>query len=416
MLELTAERARRLRLRAQRLEPRAHRQALVETVAAVGGIQAQLAPAMLLALRARIAGLTPADVATAIKGAAFGDHGGAASGDHGGAAFGDRGGAAFGDRGGAASGDHAEDHNIARAWAMRGTLHLLPAADIPWLVALLGPALITRGRGRRRQLGLSDEFCDRALPRIREVLAADGPLTRWELLDRLAPHGITLDRDSQAPIHFIQYAALSGLICLGPDRPNGEPTYVLVERWLAPQPEVDRDSALALLARRYLRGYAPASLRDFAAWAGLPLREVVKGWGPATATDSPTATTEARVAGSEQAQALPASLAAAPDRPPAEPVVRLLPAWDDYLLGYADRSLIVPPEQVQSVYRGGRVAPVILVDGLVAGTWRHERHGRRLEIQLSPFAALSAPVQKGIADEVDDIGRFLDAPVTITSR
>ncbi len=367
-MELSPEQVRAIRIGAQKLEPRADRGALVETVRAVCGIQAQLTPAMLLALRARIHGLTLKDVQTAID----------------------------------------PDRQLVRTWAMRGTLHLLPRDDVGWIVGLLGPVFAAKDKRRRLQLGLTNDLCHEGLAAIGEILSEDGALTRGELVERLAERGIVVERKSQAPIHLIAYAALEGIVCLGPDRPNGESTYVYRDRWLGPQPAPDRDAALAELVRRYLDGYGPASRQDFASWSGLSLAEAKKGWQLANVEANYS---EVRLGN----LTLWMSKTVKHDSQQLSPVVRLLPAFDTYLLGYANRDQVVRPEHLSEVYHGGQIVPVVLVDGLAAGVWRYERKGKRLTINVRPFDSIDAAVQQGIAEEAEDIGRYFGSAVSVTT-
>src|SRR5260221_7620008 len=172
-----------------------------------------------------------------------------------------------------------EERSVVRAWAMRGTLHMVPAEDVGWMVALLGPIFAAADRRRRLQLGLDDELCARALPALREILGGGRALTRAELVQRLAEKGVAIDPRGQVPAHLVGFAALQGLICRGPDRDDDEPTYVLLDEWVGLlRPAMEPEDALAELARRYLRAYAPASVRDFAGWAGIALGPARRGF------------------------------------------------------------------------------------------------------------------------------------------
>jgi hypothetical protein len=134
---------------------------------------------------------------------------------------------------------------------------------------------------------------------------------------------------------------------------GGTPAFAAVADWLGPAPEVDRDAALAELGRRYLAAHAPAEPEDLAAWSGLPLGEARRALDGASA---PVPETEA-------------------------PGVRLLPAFDEWLLGWKDRTFALPEELRRQVHPGGGILrPTVTRDGLVAGTWRAERKGDRLRI------------------------------------
>lgn len=365
-VDFSAAQTRRFRLRAQGLQPQFPRTRLVDAVRAVCGIQAQLAAAMQLALRARVDGLTVADIEAAI----------------------------------------AKDKSLVRSWLMRGTLHLVAADDLRWINALLAPGLIAKGKGRRAQLGLDAETSANGLQAIHAIFKGAVPLTRGEIVERLAEHDIKLERRSQAPIHLIGLAALEGILCLGPDTASGESTYVLVDEWMKPDKPLARDEALAQLARRYLQGYAPVSIRDFASWSGLTLTDAKQGWKLLQEDDK---LVEAQIG--DQTLWLPPSAAETKRKP--QPTVRLLPAFDTYLLGYADRDLIVPLQYQEQVYHGGQTVPVVLVDGEAAGVWRYQKQGKRIKIVVHPFESFDAQVEQGIAAEAEDIGRFWESKVAL---
>ena len=238
-----------------------------------------------------------------------------------------------------------------RTWAMRGTLHLLHPSDVGWIVALLGPVFIAAGKRRRDQLGLDDELCARALAALREVLVE--PMDRAALVSALAEAGIVLDPQSQAPAHLLAFEAYSGVVWRGLDD-----TYRLAE------PDETRHG-VAELFRRYLTAYGPATLHDFAAWSGLPVRRVKA---------------EVELEGLvETGFGLVHD-----DVVPKEPskTIRLLGHFDTYLLGYRDRSLALPAEFAPKIQTGGGfLTPHVVLDGRVVGTWSNARG----EVLVAPF-------------------------------
>jgi hypothetical protein len=172
-----------------------------------------------------------------------------------------------------------------------------------------------------------------------------------------------------------------------------------------------QEDALAELARRYVIGYGPASDRDLAAWAGITLTHARRGWA---ALSEDAAFAEVDVEGAPMRVSLAALDALNQARSPA-PKVRLLPTFDNYLIGYADRSLILSPSVYGEVFHGGQIVPAVLVDGEAVGVWRYQRKGKRLAITARPFAdSFSEAVQEGIAAEADDIGRFWEMPTSLT--
>ncbi len=358
-----------LRLRAQRLAAQhPHtKTSVAHLVSELGGIQAQDTQAARLAIRVRSVGLVAADIEYA----------------------------------------RVQERSIVRTWGMRGTLHLLATEDLNWLLSLLGPVFIAGSRRRRAELGLDEDTCARGLKIIRSVLAGQGSLTRDELVERIATHGLQLA--GQARPHLLARAAMEGVICFGPDR-DGEPTYVLLSDWI----EMDRRSALpedaacAKLTRRYLGAYGPATPQDQAAWSGLPMSQTRAAWQhiadellEVEVSSSPT-------------WMLKTDADRLDEQPPPAPVVRLLPSFDIYLLGYQNRDLIVSPQHAKRINAGGGMLhPTLLTDGRALGTWRSKRQKDRLEVQVEPFEPLAPEISAGMETEISELARFLEAKASL---
>jgi hypothetical protein len=327
----------------------------------VFGLQAQLFSAAALGIRARARGLSAASVTHALN----------------------------------------DERSIVRTWLMRGTLHVVAAEDVRWLVDLLGPVFARGAAARHAQLGLTDDLKTRGVAAIRRILADAGPLTRYELVDRLRSRHIVLDPKTQAPIHLIASAAMRGILCLGPDRDDGDPTYVLLDDWVAPAPTLSRERALAQLARRYFAAYGPATVEDLAAWSGLPIGEARSAISGASA-----GLVGVTILG-RPAFALSQLLKRGVTDVKTD--VRLLPAFDTYLLGYRRRDLAVPlPLQRRLQRGGGWLHPAVVVNGRAVAAWSLRKSGGRGQVLIEPFSALSSTVRAGIDAEVQDTGRFLD--------
>lgn len=245
-----------------------------------------------------------------------------------------------------------EDRALLITWLNRGTLHLVRSEDYPWLQALTTPPLLTSCRRRLRQEGVSPENSERAVTTVERALAEEGPLTRVQLRERLDAAGIPTA--GQALIHLLFLAAVRGVTVRGP-MAGREHAYVLVRDWLGPQKPVDREAALAELARRYLAGHAPADDRDLARWAGLPLRDARAG----------LAAIASELVERED------GLLELVGTPPAEPIPapRLLGAFDPLLLGWTSREEVVGPHKLL-VTSNGLFRPFALVGGRAVATWR----------------------------------------------
>jgi hypothetical protein len=298
------------------------------------------------------------------------------------------------------------DRSIVRTWLMRGTLHLVAADDIRWLVQLLGPVFARVGAARQAQLGLDDDLKTRGVAALRRILADAGPMTRYELLDRLRLRGIMLDPKTQAMIHLIALAAMQAVLCVGPDRDDGESTYVLLDDWVPPARTPTREAALAELARRYFAGYGPATVDDLGAWSGLAMteaRSAVTG-AKGSLTDVTIQGQSGFVSMSQLKRVTTSSSAQ----------VRLLPAFDTYLLGYRRRDLAVAPALQRRLQRGGGwLHPAVVINGRAVAAWSLRKSGGRGRLQVEPFEGISRAIRAGIEADVADIGRFLDLPVTL---
>jgi hypothetical protein len=308
-------------------------------------VQAQDARGARLAIRARSSGLTAADV----------------------------------DR------ELTESRSLVVSWLNRGTLHLVRAEDYPWLHPLTTPPLFTGNARRLAQEGVPPDAADRGTATIRRVLAEEGPLTRAVLRERLREAGIRTE--GQALVHLLMAATLRGLIVRGPMF-GREQAYALVADWLGEPAAVDRDAALAELARRYLRGHAPADDRDLARWAGLPLRDARRGLERIAPELDRGEDGLLRPRGGRARGEVPQPL--------------LLGAYDPVLLGWASREAIVGPHRTL-VTDNGLFRPFALVEGRAVGRWRWAKGS----VDLEPFEDLSAEVRAALDAEAADVARFL---------
>jgi hypothetical protein len=342
-----------LRAAAQRLHRPTELRTPADVAQAMAGAQAQEARAGRLAFRARNARLTAADVDRA----------------------------------------RTEERSIVRAWVMRGTLHLLHAEDAVWMLPLYEPGIADWSRRRLGQLGLSEATVERALREVKRGLEADGPLGRSELTERLQAKRVELDQSTR--LHIFSLAITSGIASFGPDI-AGNTALVARRDWLGDPPPHDREGALRDLARRYFAAFGPASEADFAGWAGLPLRDLRIGL-----TGVAGELSEVRVG---EAPAWQARSGAPRAR---RGVVRLLPAFDSYLMGHRDRDFIAPPERWRRIMPGGGILrPAIVVDGRAVGKWSSRRSGANLKVELEPFEPLDSATFTAVEAEVADVRRF----------
>jgi len=366
---VSSDSARQLRLCAQGLTwPAADARPAV-IVAALCGVQAQDMPGARLSLWARAEDLRPRSVDQAIR-----------------------------------------DRQVVRTWAMRGTLHLLAAPDVRWVLAVLAPAL-TKLSARQTQLGLDQQTFGRALAILREALHEGQERTRAELGAALRAHGVA--PDGQRLPHILGYMSVRGVLCQGPPR-GAEPTYVLLDDWLPPDPpspSLDRVDALGQLARRYLAAHGPADLHDFAWWSGLPLSDARTAWDlvqPEVVTITTAGKHYALLASERDRWSTTSTRMSRPS-------AHLLPGFDSYVLGYKDRRLTLDPAYVKRVNAGGgMLKPTVVVDGRVVGVWNRAIGRHRLDVTVTPFERLAADVETAIKTEAARLGGFLEREIELT--
>jgi winged helix DNA-binding protein len=351
---------RRLRSAAQHLH-RPHRRSAADLVGHLTGVQAQVFTAAGLALRARTEGLTRAAVARA----------------------------------------RLRDRSIVLTWAMRGTLHLISAEDYGWLHPLVIERGIANAYRRLGQLGVLEGQPERAVALISRMLDREGPLVRSEIAERLARQGIVTE--GQAIAHLMWLAGARGVVCYGPDRGN-EQCFVLVSDWIGEPKPRERETALVELAVRYLRAHGPAEPADLASWSGIGLGDAKRAWQ----------LVEGRIAAYETSRGQLWTLRGQTEEAP-RGLVRLLPAFDEYLLGWKDRAFLAPPEQWRKINRGGGwLHPVVLSDGRAVATWSSERAAGALRIRIAPFSANASMSRRAVAAEARVIGSFLGLGAEVT--
>jgi hypothetical protein len=292
------------------------------------------------------------------------------------------------------------DREIVRTWPLRGTLHVVSAADVHWILALCAPRMIARAAYRHRQLELDDATLHRSVKLLRRALKGGKQWTRPEIAAALERDGVTTK--GQRLIHIIQHAALHGVICHGPRR-GKQFTFALLDEWVpAPKP-LERSDAVAELARRYFLSHGPATIRDFTWWSGLTVADARAG---------------IESAGSQLVSEVVDGHAYwfNPDAAPASTknACWLLPAFDEYVVAYTDRSASgARLGEAPFPTRGGILDPVVVIDGQVVGTWRRAVERGQVVVKTTPLTRLTTREKKSIVEAARPYGRFLAAPVRV---
>lgn len=279
------------------------------------------------------------------------------------------------------------ERKIVQTWPMRGTLHFVAAEDAKWMLELLAPRRLAGDRSRRRQLELDEGTLTRSAQLIRDALQGGGQLTRSAIMRLLEGAGIS--PKGQRGYHILWYLAQTGFICLGPLQ-DKEQTFVLLDEWVPAPRRVGRDEALAELATRYFASHGPATVDDFATWAGLTLADARAGHAAAR----PGLRSEKR--GAKEYW----SAASTPDHESHDTSgMYLLAGFDEYLLGYKDRGDVLAPEHAGKVVPGGNgiFFPIIVIGGQVVGTWKRTLKRNGVAITLRPFSRLDVSQERLVA-------------------
>lgn len=289
-----------------------------------------------------------------------------------------------------------ESGAFVRSWPMRGTLHVVPAEDLGWMLSLTGQRMVRSAEGRRRQLGLEAADFVRAERLVRHELSGGRHRTRAELLAALEAGG--LSTTGQRGIHTLGQLAQTGVLVQ-----SGRDRWALLEEWVPAPRRLPREEALRELALRYASSHGPVTDRDLAWWSSLTLTDARAGLA-AAAPDLEQVEFEGRTYH---------------HRPGLEPGgrgVHLLPGFDEFVLGYADRTAQLAPEHAGRIVPGGNgvCQPTVVIDGRVAGTWRRERAGRTaITVRLTPFETLSTTTSRAVRRRLDAYAEFLQSEVVL---
>lgn len=274
---------------------------------------------------------------------------------------------------------------LVRAWTMRGTLHIIPARDLAWVLSVTAARQRQQAAGRRRALGIDDGMLDAAWRAVGPS-ARDGGCTRADAFALMQSVGI--DPTGQRGIHVLFALTIAGLICQGPIDGAGavsrEQRFVATAEWI--RESAQPGDPLAELFVRYIDGHGPAGARDFAWWSGLTLglaRDAVE-----------RAATRVREIDDGMFVAL-----RAPRRTLDDTIAVALPAFDEYYISYADRSLVCDPVRVEAVGPGknGMVRPTVVEHGRVVGVWSHADATRSAPVRLFDPSADGAAAVSALA-------------------
>lgn len=303
-----------------------------------------------------------------------------------------------------------ERREALRTWPMRGTIHLVPSRDARWMVEVMGARPLAAAAKRRAYLGLSEADAGRAVDILGAALTGGGRLTRAQCLDELERNGLSCD--GQRGYHLLWYASQRGVTCIAPDV-DREQTFVLLDEWVPDPVRLSRDEALATIAVRYYRSHGPTTRHDLAGWTGLTAAEAKRGI--AVAGDLLATVT---VDGVEMFEAAESGRVPAPEVGSAQDPddeIMVLPGFDEYLLGFKDRSLMLDADDLAAVVpgRNGVFQATVVRGGRVIGAWKKTARRSDTVVQVRPLRALPARDRTRVVGAFDSYARFTGGPVDV---
>lgn len=288
------------------------------------------------------------------------------------------------------------DKTIVRTWPMRGTIHFVPLADARWMLALLTPRVIARSARIYQQFDLDERTFARSKELWASALYGGKQLTRREMYQVLEQANISTG--GNRGLHILGRLAQEGLICFGA-RKGKQATFALLDEWAPAARTLEREEALAELARRYFISHGPATVRDFAWWSGLTIAEAK------AALDMVRGAFIEETVDGQSYWLSSATLAASAE----SPTVYFLPPFDEYTVAYKDRSAVLDPAYIHQTAYG--IGPTIVAAGQIVGVWKRTFEKETVLITPSLFVSLGETESRALAEAAHRYGEFLGLTV-----
>jgi hypothetical protein len=289
---------------------------------------------------------------------------------------------------------------LVKTWLMRGTLHLIPAKDLPIYTAAMSGHWMRTRPSWLKYFGLTEAELMKLIGTIGAALNGR-PMTREEIIAIAGKGQSARVREwlKSGWGGFLKPVARAGGLCFGPSRGQSV-TFVRPQDWIGGWQTIDPEVAIGEVARRYLRAFGPATKNDFVFWWGRWPGVANAAWS-AIAPELTAVSVEGSIA-----QILTSDLKRLPTAPPGS--VQLLPAFDPYLMGYASRDHLFDAVHRSKVSRtAGWISPVVLVDGAVVGTWSYVVSGKTMRVSVQPFSRLPAQLRAKVKERVESVAASL---------
>jgi len=284
---------------------------------------------------------------------------------------------------------------IIRTWPMRHTLHFVAPENIRWMLKYLTPRVIKSFSRRRNELEIDEAVLSKSRKIITKALQGGKQITRIDIYKLLERNNIV--PANQRGIHILAQLSMEGLLCFGA-REGKQFTFTLLDEWVSSFPMLSREEALAQLAKMYFISHGPATVQDFSWWTGLSLRD------SKAAIQSIRENLEEYTIGSiNYYNGLSGKKVAAPVSD-----IHLLPAFDEYLVSYKDRSAAVQSSTAKkSLASFTLLNPTLIIDGYVAGTWTRSITKDKVKVNIFRFRNYTKDEEQIIAERVKSYCKFM---------
>jgi uncharacterized protein YcaQ len=298
-----------------------------------------------------------------------------------------------------------KSRSLVKTSLMRQTLHLIPTDEFPLYIAALRPSRYAQAMRVMDRCGITRDESEALVPLIMKTLS-EGPLSRPAIAAAIRPKASKRVRFwMENSWSLVRLPVAEGLVCYGRGEGNAI-VFIRTDHWL-PKLKLELMSATeaqCALLKKYLRAYGPATLTDFAHWAGLPMQEVkpLRALLDAELAEIPADKKNCLLL-REDVEVLKSSANA-------KASIRLLPHFDSYLLAHRDKDHLLSAKHYKRVYRNqGWISPAVLIDGAIAGVWSYQLQGKRLLVKIEPFGKLSKAERAGIEREAESLALYYES-------
>jgi hypothetical protein len=290
---------------------------------------------------------------------------------------------------------------VIRTHILRPTYHITSSEDIYWMLELTAPQIKSALKHRHKELGITNKILSKSFNVITRALEANENLTQDELIKELNRAKISTKEDIAS--HIFILAELEELICSGISK-EYKPTYTLLEKRVPIKKRMEREEAIKTLAKKYFSSHAPATLKDFSWWSGLPAKEARLG------IEMNKSFLTSHVIDNETFF-LPKSFFLRNKRTKS---ICILPAFDEFVVGYKTRDIIFNDKDFsKSVFNNGIFRPVIIVNGKIVGTWKRGFKKDKLLVETQLFNRRNYDI-KMIEKEFVKFGKFWETEIEIS--